>query len=79
MTEEGWRRIAMILAVLLGFGAAVLLLPRGGTSGASPTPTLVAGGSSTPSLATGTATPEPPTDVPSQVPIASPTPSPSPT
>jgi hypothetical protein len=80
VTEEGWRRVAMVLAVvlalLIGFGAAVLLLPRGGTSGSSPTPTLVAGASSTPTLPTGGGTSQPPTETPTQ--LATPTPSPSP-
>ena len=84
MTEEGWRRVAMVLAVvlalLIGFGAAVLLIPRGGTSGASPTPTLVAGASPTPTLPGGTTQPptETPTELPSVTPTASPSPSPTP-
>jgi len=80
VTEEGWRRVAMVLAVvlalLIGFGAAVVLIPRGGTSGASPTPTLVAGASPTPTLPGGTT--QPPTETPTELPSATPSPSPSP-
>jgi len=80
VTEEGWRRVAMVLAVvlalLIGFGAAVVLLPRGSTSGASPTPTLAAGGSPTPSAGGAT---QPPTETPTELPSATPSPSPSPT
>lgn len=83
MTEEGWRRVAMVLAVvlalLIGFGAAVVLLPRGGTSGASPTPTLVAGASTTPTLPSSGETTQPPTETPTELPSATPSPSPSPT
>ena len=79
MTEEGWRRVAMVLAVvlalLIGFGAAVVLIPRGGTSGASPTPTLVAGASPTPTLPGQTT--QPPTETPTELPSATPSPSPS--
>ena len=70
MTEEGWRRVAMVLAVvlalLIGFGAAVVLLPHGGTSGASPTPTLVAGASPTPTVPGETT--QPPTETPDRAP-----------
>ncbi len=83
MTEEGWRRVAMVLAVvlalLIGFGAAVLLIPRGGTSGSSPTPTLVAGASPTPTLPTGEATNPLPTETPTLPASATPSPTPSPT
>jgi hypothetical protein len=81
VTEEGWRRVAMVLAVvlalLIGFGAAVVLLPHGGTSGASPTPTLVAGASPTPTIPGQTT--QPPTETPTELPSATPSPSPSPT
>jgi len=81
VTEEGWRRVAMVLAVvlalLIGFGAAVVFLPRGGTSGASPTPTLVAGVSPTPTFASETT--QPPTQTPTEAPTPTPSPSPSPT
>lgn len=81
MTEEGWRRVAMVLAVvlalLIGFGAAVVLLPRGGTSGASPTPTLVAGASATPTLPGSGETTQPPTATPTELPSATSSPSPS--
>src|ERR1700690_1536826 len=83
VTEEGWRRVAMVLAVvlalLIGFGAAFLLLPRGGTSGSSPTPTLVAGASPTPTLPTGGASSQPPTETPTELATPSASPSPSPT
>lgn len=84
MTEEGWRRVAIVLAVVLavlvGFGAAVLILPRGGTNGSSATPTLIAGASQTPTLPAGQTT-APATEVPTNLstPTPSPSPSPSPT